>query len=71
MEIPRLGVKSELQLSVYAKATLDLSRVCNLHHSSWPHWILNQQSRPGDCTLILMDTSQIYFCCATTGTSQV
>ena len=36
MEVPRLGVKSELQLQAYttATATLDPSRVCNLHHSS-------------------------------------
>ena len=34
MEVPRLGVKSELQLLAYATATLDLSLVCNLHRSS-------------------------------------
>ena len=33
MEVPRLGVNSELQLPVYtiAAATHDLSCVCNLH----------------------------------------
>ena len=43
MEVPRLGVKSELQLPAYiiAMATSDLSRVCNLHHSSRQHQILN------------------------------
>ena len=37
MEVPRLGVKSELQLLSYATATAmqDPSRVCNLHHSAW------------------------------------
>ena len=37
MEVPRLGVESEPQLAAYttATATLDLSHVCNLHHSSW------------------------------------
>ena len=37
MEVPRLGVQSELQLPSYATATVtqDLSRVCDLHHSSW------------------------------------
>ena len=37
MEIPRLGVKSELQLPAYTAATetWDPSRICNLHHSSW------------------------------------
>ena len=36
MDIPRLGVESERQLPAYAAApaTWDLSRVCNLHHSS-------------------------------------
>ena len=37
MEIPRLGIVSELQLPAYttATATWDQSRVCNLHHSLW------------------------------------
>ena len=37
MEVPRLGVKLELQLLAYttAMATLDLSHVCYPHHSSW------------------------------------
>ena len=36
MEVPRLGVQSELQLLAYATATAtrDSSCVCNLHHSS-------------------------------------
>ena len=43
MQVPRLGVKSELQLLTYARATAtpDPSHVCNLHHSSQQHWILN------------------------------
>ena len=34
MEVPRLGVKVEIQLLAYITATAmqDLSRVCNLHH---------------------------------------
>ena len=37
MEVPRLGVESELQLPAYTTATAkwDLSSMCNLHHSSW------------------------------------
>ena len=37
LEVPRLGVKSELQLPAYATATAtwDRSHVCNLHHSLW------------------------------------
>ena len=36
MEVPRLGVKSELQLLTYITATAmpDPSHVCDLHHSS-------------------------------------
>ena len=48
MEIPRLGIKSELWLLAYgtATATPDLRRVCSLHHSSRQCQILNW-SRPG------------------------
>ena len=62
MEIPRLRVESELQLPAYATAAAiqDLSRICNLHHSSWQHQILNPQSKARDGTHILMDTS--WFC---------
>ena len=37
MEVPRLGVQLELQLTTYLTATAsqDLSHVCDLHHSSW------------------------------------
>ena len=50
VEIPRLGVESELQLLAYATATAtrDLSLVCDLHHSSWQHWILNPLSKARD-----------------------
>ena len=36
-EVPRQGVKSELQLLTYNTATamLDLSHICDLHHSLW------------------------------------
>ena len=44
------------------------SRVCNLYHSSWQHWILNPPSKARDQTSILMDTSQIHFHWAMTGT---
>ena len=39
MEVPRLGVQSELQRPAYTRATAtsDLSRVCDLHHSSQKH----------------------------------
>ena len=59
MEVPMLGVKSELQLLAYSTATAmpDPSHVCNLHHSSC--WILNPLSEARDRTSVLMDTSQV------------
>ena len=45
MDVPRLGVKSRLQLQAYTTATAtamqNLSHTCNLHHSSQQPWILN------------------------------
>ena len=50
MEVPRLGVASELHLlaSTTATATQDPSRVCDLDHSSRQHWILNPLSKARD-----------------------
>ena len=61
MEVPRLGVESELQLLAYATATATQDLKCgyDLHHSSWQHWILNPLSRARDQTQVLMDTSQV------------
>ena len=63
MEVPRLGVKSELQLA-YAIATAmqNLNCVCCLHHSSQHHQILKSLSKARDRICVLMDASQIYFC---------
>ena len=50
LEVPRLGVKLELQLLTYTTtytAKEDLSHRCDLHHSSWEHQILNHWARPG------------------------
>ena len=62
MEVPRLGVESELQLPTYttARAMQDLSHICDLHHSSWQRWILNPLSEARDQTRILRDTSQVH-----------
>ena len=59
MEVPRLGVQSELQppASTAATATQDPSHIFDLHHSSWQRQILNPLSRARDRTCILMDTS--------------
>ena len=56
MEIPRLGVKSELQLPAYAPATPDLSYICDIHHSSHQRQILNPLSEAKDQTHILTGT---------------
>ena len=61
IEVPSLGIKSELQLPVYTRATAtpDPSRVCDLHHSSWQRQILNPLSEARDRTCVLMDTSRL------------
>ena len=64
MEVPGLGVKSELQLQAYATATAmpDPScLICNLHHSSRQCQILNPLTEAKDQTCILMDTSHVHF----------
>ena len=55
-------------LHATATETADPSRFCNLHHSSWQHSILNPLSKARNWICVLMDTSQIHFCWATTGT---
>ena len=63
IDVPRLGVESELQLPTYttATATLDLSYKCHRHHSLWQCQILNSLSKARGRTRVLMDTSQIQF----------
>ena len=65
------GVQSELQLPAYttATATLDLSHICDLSHSSWQQQVLNTLDEVRDQTCVLMDASQIHFHCATDGNS--
>ena len=52
MEVPRLGVGSELFLPAYttAMATPDQSRIHDPHYSLWQHWILNPLSEVRDRT---------------------
>ena len=57
MEVPRLGVESELQLPAIATATSDPSHICDLQCSSWQHRILNPLSEARDQTHVLMDSS--------------
>ena len=63
MEVPRLGVKSELQLLTYTTATAmwDLSHVCDLHRSSPQPQILNPLSKAQNQTCVLMDTSWVCY----------
>ena len=70
MEVPRLGVQSELQLLTYttATATPDLSCICDLYHSSWQCRIPNPLSETRDRTHNLMVPGQIHFCYSTMGT---
>jgi len=70
MEVPRLGVESELQLLAYTTttATWDPSHICNLRHSSRQQRIPDPLSKARDQTHILMGTSRIHFHCATKGT---
>ena len=69
MEVPRLGVESELQPLAYATASAapDPSRICNRHHSSRQCWILNPRREARGRTCVLMDASQICFRRAPTG----
>ena len=70
LEVPRLGIETELQLPAYTKAiaTWDPSHVCDLHHSSQQCQILNPLIEARDRTQILIDTSQVCYCWATMGT---
>ena len=63
MEVPRLGVESELQLLSYATATTmpDPSHVFNLHHSSQQCQILNPLMEARDRTCVLKGTSRLHF----------
>ena len=57
-QVPRPGIKQELQPRVYTTATTtgDLSRICNLHRRWKPRQILHPPSKARDQTHILMDT---------------
>ena len=74
MEIPRLGVQSELQLPAYATratATPDPNCICDLHHRSQQRRILNPLSKARDRTCNPMVPSRTRFHCTTLGTPNV
>ena len=61
MEVPGLGVQSELELPAYTTATVtqDSSHVSDLYHSSQQHQILNPLSGAREPTCLLMDISHV------------
>ena len=63
IEIPRLGVESELQLLAYttAAAMRDVSCICDLHHSSLQHQICNPLSKARDRIHVLLHISQVHY----------
>ena len=66
MEVPKLGVKSELQCRPTPQPQQqDLSCSRDLHHSSQQCHILHPLSKARDRTWILMDTSRVLYPLAT------
>ena len=61
MEAPRLGVKWELQLAAYTRATAtpDPTHVCNLHQHAQQCRILSPLSEARDRTCVLMEPSWV------------
>ena len=62
MEVPRLGVQLELQLQAYAtaRATPDVSCICDLPRSLLQCWMLNPMSEATDQICILVDISWVH-----------
>ena len=44
----------------HSRSKRDLCCSCDLHYSSWQHWILNPLSKARDRIHILMNTSQVH-----------
>ena len=64
MEVPRLGVESELQPLAYTTATPtpDSSCICDLNTAHGNARSLTQLKEAKDQTFVLMGASQIHFC---------
>ena len=63
MQVPRLGVKWELQLQAYATDTAmqHPGHICKLHHRSWQYQILKPLIEARDQIHVLMDTRWICY----------
>ena len=59
MEVPRSLIRAYPLAYTIAKATQDLSRIYDLHHSSLQHWIPNPLSEARDQNSVPMDASQV------------
>ena len=59
VDVPRPEVKVELQLPATATAMQDPSHICNLHHSSRQHQILNPLSGARNRTRVLVDVLNV------------
>ena len=67
-----LGFRAALEAYGSSQAGGRIGAVAaDLHHSSQQHQILNPLSEARNQTCILMDTSQVCYCWATTGTPHV
>lgn len=69
MGVPRLGLKSELKLQAYTidTAVPDRSLICDLHHSSQQHQILNPLSEARDWTCNIFILVRFVTCWVTMG----
>ena len=56
MEVPGLGIKSELQAYATDMAIPDPNCICDLHCGLWKSQILNPLSEARDRTCVLTDT---------------
>ena len=73
MEVPKLEVKSELQLPATASATatpVPSQSSTSIHHNSWQHQIPDSPNEARN-QIHLMVPSQIHFHCAMMGTPTV
>ena len=59
MEVPRRRVIAAAESYTTATTTRDLSRICDLRHSSWQRWILNLLREARDPIHVCMDAIRV------------